>query len=267
MTFTVGRAWARIWYWGGVIGFIAAGLTIIVGGQLLTGLGQSTSRTLTLLATTLETTVDSTTTVLDTLALAEEGMTQTEAALDSAGTGLTEMSAVMSETSALLGTEIPNTLDAITGSFPAMIDTARVIDRTMRALAVLGVDYEPAVPLDESLEEISAQMVPLSANLRAQSAPLATAATEIEAVGGDVDLVATSVRSITEQLTGSQELVVEYRQAATEASTLVTEVAANFDRQIALARILLIALSVAVLVAMSVPVVLGRQALRALPPT
>ena len=264
MNLTVSLGWARVWYWGGLVGLAAAVLTIVVGGQLLTGLGQSTGRTLDLLATTLETTVESTATVLETLALAEEGMTQTEVALDSAGEGLTQMSSVMTDTAALLGSEIPNTLDAITDSFPAMIDTARVIDRTMRALSFLGVNYEPAIPLDQSLSAVSAEMVPLSQSLRSQAEPLAQAAAEIETVGGNVESVGESVRAITDQVSGSRELVVEYQQAATEASTVVSEVAANFDRQIDLARILLFTLAVAVLVAMTVPVVLGRQVLKAL---
>lgn len=261
MNLTVPPWLARLWYWGGLAGAVVAFAALVVGWQLLSGFGDSTSRTLTLLNTTLETTVESASTALETLALAEEGMEQTEIALGSAGTGLTQMGLVLTDTADLLGSQIPDTLDSINASFPAMIDTARVIDTTMQALAFLGVDYSPAIPLDESLEAVSDDLVPLSESLRAQSGPLATAATEIESVGDAVDSVGQSVNSITEELAGSRALVTRYQTAAADATELVSEVTDSFKGQVTLARILLLTLGIAVLILMTVPVVLGRKAM------
>lgn len=252
---------ARLWYWGGLVGTGIAFLALVVGWLLLSGFGDSTSRTLSLLGTTLETTVESASTALETLALAEEGMTQTEIALGSAGTGLAQMSGVLAETSALLGAQVPDTLDAINASFPAMIDTARVIDTTMQALSFLGVDYRPAVPLDESLEAVSEDLAPLSESLRAQAGPLAQAAMEIESVGEAVEVVGENVNSITAELAGSRELVTRYQTAAAEATEVVSDVSTSFNGQVTLARILLLALGAAVLILMTVPVVLGRKAM------
>lgn len=255
-------AWlARLWYWGGLAGVALAFMSLVVGWQLLSGFGSSTSRTLTLLNTTLETTVESASTALETLALAEEGMAQTEIALGSAGTGLTQLGLVLTDSAELLGSQVPDTLDAINASFPAMVDTARVIDTTMQALSFLGVDYSPAVPLDESLEAVSDDLAPLSENLRAQSGPLTAAAAEIESVGRAVDSVGESVNSITDELSGSRDLVVRYQTAAADATELVSEVTTSFNGQVLLARILLMALGVALLILMTIPVVIGRKAM------
>lgn len=261
MNLIVPAGLARLWYWGGLAGGVVAFAAVVIGWQLLSGFGDSTSRTLTLLNTTLETTVESASTALETLALAEEGMEQTEIALGSAGTGLTQMGLVLTDTAELLGSRVPNTLEAINASFPAMIDTARVIDTTMSTLAFLGVDYAPAIPLDESLEAVSDDLAPLSQSLRAQAGPLAATATEIDSVGQAVDSVGESVNSITEELARSRELVTRYQTAAADATALVSEVTASFNGQIALARILLLTLGVAVLILMTVPVVLGRKAM------
>jgi hypothetical protein len=255
---------ARLWYWGGLAGGVVAVAALAVGWQLLSGFGDSTSRTLGLLSTTLETTVESASTALETLALAEEGMEQTEIALGSAGTGLTQMSLVLADTADLLGSQVPDTLDAINASFPAMIDTARVIDTTMSALSFLGVDYSPDIPLDESLQAVSEDLEPLSENLRAQAGPLAAAATEIESVGRAVDFVGESVNSITQELAGSRELVTRYQTAAADATELVSDVSSRFAGQVTMARILLLTLGAAVLIVMTVPVVLGRKAMAAL---
>jgi hypothetical protein len=180
------------------------------------------------------------------------------------------MSDVLQNTAFLLAGDVPNTIDAITASFPAMIDTARVIDRTMNALAFLGVDYAPEIPLDQSLNAVADDLGPLSEDLRAQAVPLAEAASQLEVVGESVDDVGASVRLITDQLSGSRELVSSYQQAATDANRIVAEVSASFDRQILIARLLLIALGLAAIVMMSVPIVLGRReldkAVSALPP-
>lgn len=252
---------AKVWYWGGIAGVFLGILAMIASWLLLSSFGRSTAETLDLLTTTLGTTVDGATTALETLALAEEGMVEAEAALGAAGSGLTQMSDVLTNTAFLLAGEVPDTIDSITASFPAMIDTARVIDRTMNALAFLGIDYQPAIPLDQSLAAVADDLGPLSEELRAQSVPLAEAANQLRIVGQSVDEVGESVRSMTEQLTGSRDLVTAYQEAANDANRIVAEISASFDRQILIARVLLLALGLMAIVMMSVPIVLGRREL------
>jgi DNA repair ATPase RecN len=165
----------------------------------------------------------------------------------------------MTEMAVLLGGEVPETLEAINESFPAMIDTARVIDRTMSALSILGVDYSPEVPLDRSLQDVEDQLGPLAITLRQQAIPLAEAASNLETVGGSVRTVGHRVNEITTQLTGSTRLVERYQAAASEASTLVEDLRERLLRQLALARGLLIVLGLILLVVMTVPIALGRS--------
>jgi hypothetical protein len=101
----------------------------------------------------------------------------------------------------------------------------------------------------------------LSEELRAQSVPLAEAANQLGVVGEAVDEVGANVSAITEQLAGSRDLVTAYQSAATDANRIVAEVSASFDRQILIARILLVALGLMAIVMMSVPIILGRREL------
>ncbi|MFN2487021.1 MAG: hypothetical protein ABR609_10525 [Acidimicrobiia bacterium] len=252
---------AKVWYWGGIVGVFLGIMAMIASWLLLSSFGRSTSETLDLLTTTLATTVDGATTALETLALAEEGMIQAETALAAAGSGLTQMSDVLDNTASLLSADVPDTLDSITASFPGMIDTARVIDRTMNALSFLGIEYSPAIPLDQSLGAVADDLAPLSEELRAQSAPLAAAANQLSVVGGAVDEVGESVRLITDELSGSRDLLTSYQDAANDANRIVAEVTASFDRQILIARILLVAIGMMAIVMMSVPIVLGKREL------
>lgn len=252
---------AKLWYWGGIAGVFLGALAVIASWLLLSSFGRSTGETLELLTTTLETTVDGATTALETLALAEEGMVEAEVALGAAGAALTQMSDVLTNTAFLLAGDVPDTIDSITASFPGMIDTARVIDSTMSALSFLGIDYSPATPLDQSLAAVADDLGPLSEELRAQAVPLAEAANQLRVVGQSVDEVGESVRSMTEQLSGSRELVTSYQEAANDANRVVAEVSASFDRQILIARILLVALGLMAIVMMTVPIVLGKREL------
>jgi hypothetical protein len=250
---------SRLWFCTGWVGMAATIVGMVLGWQLLAAFSDSTRRTLDLMATTLETTVESTTIAIETLASARAGMAEAETALDSAGTGLEQLSGVMTEMAFLLGGDVPDTLDAIQDSFPAMIDTARVIDRTMSALSILGVDYSPETPLDGSLQAVEDELGPLAVTLRQQAIPLAEAAADIETVGTSVRTVGNRVNDITTQLTGSTLLVEHYQAAASEAGTVVDDLRERLVRQLALARALMIVLGLTLLGVMTIPITLGRS--------
>lgn len=258
---TVPRWLARFWVWGGWLGLAATVAVVVVGWQLTTTFRLSTERTLDLIAATLATTSETTTTAIGTLSVAEAGMVEAEFALEAAGSGLDRLSEVMTQMAFVLAGEVPATLEAVAESFPAMIDTARVIDRTMNALSFLGINYSPEIPLDVSLSAVEDQILPLAASLRAQAIPLAESAVEINSVGDSVATVGVRVAEITTQLSNSRGLIEQYEQSATEASLLIQDLRDRLDSQVLLVRILLIALGTAGMVLMTVPISLGRRAL------
>lgn len=257
---------ARLWWWGGLLGIAATVAAVTVGWMLTSTFRLTTDRTLDLIAATLETTSETTTTAINTLSVAEEGMVEAELALGAAGNGLDRLSEVMNEMAFVLAGEVPKTLEAVADSFPAMIDTARVIDRTMNALSFLGINYSPEIPLDVSLSAVEDQIVPLAANLRAQAVPLAESALEINEVGDSVETVGARVAEITTQLSSSRGLIERYEQSASDASSLIGDLRDRLDLQVLLVRILLAALGVAGLVLMTVPINLGRRALAVVTP-
>src|SRR5690606_26846779 len=65
---------------------------------------------------------------------------------------------VLDEVAELTTSQIPDSLTALRDALPALIDTADVIDDTMRTLSFLGVEYRPQVPLDDAFGEIQAQL-------------------------------------------------------------------------------------------------------------
>ncbi|MGH9194573.1 MAG: hypothetical protein ACRD1T_02385, partial [Acidimicrobiia bacterium] len=109
---TVPRWLARFWVWGGWLGLAATVAAVVVGWQLTSTFRLSTERTLDLIAATLETTSETTTTAIGTLSVAEAGMVEAEFALEAAGSGLDRLSEVMREMAFVLAGEVPTTLEA-----------------------------------------------------------------------------------------------------------------------------------------------------------
>ena len=130
--------------------------------------------------------------VLEDTAAALESM---EATLAGGEQGMEDAAALTASLGTLLTEEVPTALDGVLASMPALVDTARVIDRTMRALSLVGVDYDPEVPLDQSLTGIEQTLEPLPEQLRAQqealeglSASMSTMAASLGDQGGRVPM-------------------------------------------------------------------------------
>lgn len=93
-------------------------------------------------------TVEATQVIVATTIEAIEGI---ESATRSAGRTLGSVSDLIVSTSDVIGEDLASGLEDAVGTLPALVDTGRIIDRTMRTLSLVGVDYDPEVPLDESL--------------------------------------------------------------------------------------------------------------------
>ena len=72
----------------------------------------------------------------------------------------------VSEAADVVGTDLPDTIDAVRETMPALIEASAVIDTTLRGLALFGVPYDPEVPLGEGFRRLDEQLAPLSATLQ-----------------------------------------------------------------------------------------------------
>ena len=185
----------------------------------------------------------------------------TEDALGDASEALSTIGVVTQEVSVLLGDEIPSQVEAVLAAFPPLVDTARVVDRTMRALTIVGVDYDPEQPLDETLEEIASSLEPLPDRLRGQQQNLADAADEVVILAVSLGELSGDVAALRGRLDDTASLVEGYEQAAAQATEVVARLSDDLARQTALARLAAVALAVALAVASSVPLVIGRRSL------
>lgn len=118
--------------------------------------------------------------------------------------------------------DVASSLESVVAAMPGIIQTGRVIDRTLSALSLVGVDYDPEVPLDEALQELEESLSPLPGEIRDQVALL-------EEVTGDLADISQSSSSLAANLLEIRIDLLEAESVIDETVIDVAGVSATFD--------------------------------------
>lgn len=252
----------RILFIAGVIGSGAA-LIAGIAGWLLAGRATDTfSDTLEPISgivVNVSETVDASLVMVDRTASALESI---EGATRSTARTLGSVSQVIEETSELIAVGVADSLESAVDSLPALVDTGRIIDRTMRALSLVGVDYDPAIPLDESLSQLEESLQPLPDQLRNQVELLTEVQQDIDEIVSDAGQLAGVLFETRIDLIEVESVLESASENAAAASETVARIRADVTTYETLGRIVVVAVTVALLAAASAPLVLGLHYLR-----
>ncbi|CAN5818388.1 hypothetical protein BH23ACT5_BH23ACT5_06400 [soil metagenome] len=139
---------------------------------------------------------------------------------------------------------IPDSLVALRASMPALIDTAAVIDESMRTLAAFGVPYSPEAPLDAALADVQAELVGLPESIAAQGETLALTLPQIRQTGADTTALSRQIETIEGNLVEIETSIETYRSSVAEVTDLAA-VATRFARALPLARAAVIVMALA----------------------
>ena len=237
--FTAPPSWlSRIWEYTGIAGAVTALVASVffafgVGSwfQTLSDSFDVTAEGLRAVDSTLEVVDESLVVVTDTLA----GI---DGVFDSTASALDEVGAVVLSSGTLLQTEIPLQLDAIETAMDGLIDTANVVDGVLGALSFVGVDYNPEVPLDRALEDVSVQLGELRESLSGYSANLFSLTVSLNRLDEEVTLVAGTMAGLQGQVDSTRELIAGYRVTAGDAGVVIADASARLSGQVWLVRII-----------------------------
>jgi hypothetical protein len=229
---------SRVWEYTGVAGAATALVAALffafgVGPwfQTLSDSFDVTAEGLRAVDSTLEVVDESLVVVADTLAGVDGVFVATASALD-------EVGAVVLSSGTLLQSEIPLQLDAIEAAMDGLIDTANVVDGVLGALSFLGVDYDPDVPLDRALEDVSFQLGELRDSLSGYSANLFSLTVSLNRLNEEVTVVADSMSELQGQIDATRELVAGYRVTASDAGAVIADASERLSGQVWLVRII-----------------------------
>lgn len=174
---------------------------------------------------------------------------------------LTSVGAVIEETTEVAGEGVADSLDAAVETLPGLISTGRIIDNTMRALSFVGVDYDPDMPLDESLADLEASLAPLPDQIRDQVALLEGVRTDLEEISDDGRDLSGVLLETRLDMMAAERVLRSARANATAAAERIEEIEAGVDTYDTMARVVVVAASLALLAASLAPTLLGLHLL------
>jgi hypothetical protein len=164
---------------------------------------------------------------------------------------------VLGETASLAEGEVVDSLESAVDTLPGLISTGRIIDRTMRALSFVGVDYDPDLPLDVALAELQSSLAPLPDQVRRQVELLAEVQSDIDEIADDArELTGVLFETRLDMLDTEKVLASAARNAAAAADSAAT-IETEVERLGALGRVLVLAVTLALLAASLTPLVVG----------
>lgn len=119
----------------------------------------------------------------------------------------------------VLENQIPPALTAVQSSLPALIDTAAVVDQSMRALARLGVPYNPQVPFDQALAQVQLQLEGLPQAIEEQGANIDALLPVIRRSGQNMGDLTGRIHEIEASLGDAQTALVGYETTLNDFET------------------------------------------------
>jgi hypothetical protein len=223
-------------------------------------------------------------TVQETLLLAQSTVSEVTGGLDTVeasavhlGQTLNQTRPLLDQVSTIASDEVPQSLDAIQATMPDLVQVAAAIDDTLSILNSfrvdqqilgipikfdLGIDYDPAVPFDESVSQIGRSFETLPGQLRdldeyvvVVNDNLALISEDVLAISGDLDGVNGRIAELDPLLEDYLRIVVELNDSTRQTRQII------LGELNALRRIITIALAWVALSQLA-PLYLGFELLR-----
>ena len=245
---------------------VRIGLVGLIGALVLTAVAWLITEDLfSRFGDSLEVTGEALETVGLTLDVADEALGTLTAALETtaiatghAATSSETVAAAVSQTVVIVGEELPTSIEAIRAAMPGLIEASNVIDSTLSGLALIGVPYNPDVPLDEAFANLDRQLAPLPDGLRANAAVIADLVPEAEGFHEQTVILTTQVEVMRASVDEARAFIDQYRSQAQRFDVVVRETNAGLDRSALMMRVLVLVAGGLAAIGMSGLIVTGR---------
>lgn len=211
----------------GLVGIVSTALGGVTSWLVISGVARNAADTVGAAATVMDDAAVAAGSATLALTSTRQLVEDIERATRSSGRALQTVDDVLIEARDEIAGDLATGLDDALATLPGMIDTARVVDRTMRALSLVGVDYDPDVPLDEALTDLQTSLEPLPRGVRAQADLLGEVAGDVTSIAGDAGELSATLLGIRLRLleaeTVADDAVAHIDEAATAFRILSNE--------------------------------------------
>lgn len=224
----------------GVLALLASLVGMVVGLILVDSVSGDLDGSVGLSESALQS-VDETLDLLEGVAAeVDDGLATAADSIEGAAVGVDTAAGRLEDVADFLDGELQANIEAIHGSMPAAIQAASAIDATLRALSLLGVDYDPEEPFDVSLMAVEAALADLPGQLGAQAEAIRALVPVSREFAGDAATMAESFSSLAVELATSKELIDSYRATLAQAEGVVDQTGSSLTANIWLIRLMIV---------------------------
>lgn len=224
-------AWRRAAGLALVAGAVLGGILVLFGLYLTTvtlgGIETAVNDSLASLDETLALTADGLDTATLTLGEANTTLGALSDTLGSATSAISDTLPTVDTLAGLTGAELPDSIRSTQAALGSAQETARVIDRVLGAISGFGLissaSYNPEVPLNEAIAEVSASLDDLPPALERVDGGLRDASRGLAGTNRDLVVVAAGVGEIAASLRAASGSVDDYRAVVADLQTEVAE--------------------------------------------
>jgi methyl-accepting chemotaxis protein len=237
-----------------VAGVLVAIIGTVVIWVFLSDLEDTTDRSLLIgeqAAVTLEDTIDVAEQVLNAV---DDGLTTVQATLSTVD-DLLQSTAGLAEATGSLSATLPASFDNIDAALATVQRLGETVDSTLSALSSLpfGPDYDPDVPFPDAVADLRQALAPIADDLTTISSELQNFADGSGDLSAEIDSLSTDLDRTRDALSGTDDLLAQYRQATIEAGQLATDTRDQLSGSMTRMRIVLVALGLLLVLSQFVP--------------
>ena len=195
-------------------------------------------------------------TVEDTLLLTKSTVKTVNNSVEAVDTTAEDVAFVLNQTQPLLNQlgaisseDLPQSLETIQETMPTLADVAGTVDSTLTTLSniefeetipiinytvswSLGVEYDPEIPLEESVVRIGDSLEGLPAQLRGLRVYVNMTSDGMQTISGDLRLISSELKSVSAQLDEVDPLLDEYLATAVQLNDTTRQTRTGINSQL-----------------------------------
>jgi ABC-type transporter Mla subunit MlaD len=164
-----------------------------------------------------------------TLDVADQALASLTASLETAAQAAEQASTTsatvaeaVSRTADILDQDLPDSIEAVRATMPGLIEASAVVDRTLSGLALVGVPYDPEVPLDAAFRRLDTQLALLPATFREHGATIQALVPQTESFGRQAASIQEEVGAMQATIDQAALVIARYRRSAETVDLLTT---------------------------------------------
>lgn len=177
--------------------------------------------------------------MVEALGMVDQSLSTVERSTIDASIAMRETTPMIDKTSQIVVNDVPKVLEDVQVSMPSVIQAAAAVDQTLQLLSRfqltipipfgtdiqlgLGIDYNPLVPLEQALADLSETLKPIPVSMRAIEGDLNTAGTNMVSISNNLLDMASDIDDIRKQVADFNPELLRLAQSLTTIKTNLEE--------------------------------------------